>query len=383
MKIAFFHHTLYLGTGIDTVIWELAKRLSRHNDVSILTFKSELTKSSINDVNIIELPIKDRNLRALFPITRLKQLKKILNTEKYDVINTHLYPANVLTNLLRPKTTKHIYIEWGTPIHLKERFIKEHSFLYFLYHANKYACKKSDATLVSSNFLKNWVAKNYGVQSEKLIIDGVNLDLFSPEKISQELLENMRTKYGLSEHNKILLFVGRVAPSKGIENLIKMLFHLRKKHPEIKLLIVGRTNYLPSYYKYLKKLILNLNLNNQIVFTGAVGWISLVSCYALCDVYVTGTLWEGFLRAEALAMEKPMVAFNIPPNDETIINGETGYLVKPFDINDFARKVGILLEDEELRRKMGVCGRNFVKKNLSFDVIARRFEDYLIHCVEK
>ncbi len=122
-------------------------------------------------------------------------------------------------------------------------------------------------------------------------------------------------------------------------------------------------------------LIKSKNLSDKVIFTGVVPWEDLPLYYSISSIYATCTLWEGFLRPEAFAFEKPIVCFDMGPNSETVIDGRNGFLVQTGDINQFAERLSQLLTDETLCNKMGKDGYSWAKQNLDFDVIAENFRN--------
>jgi glycosyltransferase involved in cell wall biosynthesis len=83
---------------------------------------------------------------------------------------------------------------------------------------------------------------------------------------------------------------------------------------------------------------------------------------SVMDVLAHTALYEGLPRvlAQALAMGKPCVAFDADGAREVVVTGETGYLVQPGDTAGFAAAVNRLLEDPQLRSRMGEAGRRRV-----------------------
>jgi glycosyltransferase involved in cell wall biosynthesis len=138
-----------------------------------------------------------------------------------------------------------------------------------------------------------------------------------------------------------------------------------------------------KYYKSLIRLIETENLQNSVIFTGVVSWEDLPKYYAVCDVFATCSQWEGFLRAEAYAMEKPMVAFNVTANAETIQDGKTGLLVKEMSPEAFASALIELLSDKKKAKEMGKKGYRWAKDNLDFDVIAKNFARFIENKIER
>jgi glycosyltransferase involved in cell wall biosynthesis len=95
--------------------------------------------------------------------------------------------------------------------------------------------------------------------------------------------------------------------------------------------------------------------------------------YNYADVFVLPSTQEGqgIALLEAQATAKPVVAFNMSGIKETVLNNETGLLVKP-DSYELAQAMLSLLSDKTLRDKMGSRGRHFVLNKFSWDVCAQR-----------
>lgn len=372
MKIAFFNHSLIIGSGIDVVIYELAKRISKNHDVVVFTFDSSYSNENFK-IEIIKLPLKSKvTTTALAPLFIHKVIKTRVKFEKFDVINTHIYPANIIS--MKLKNPLNIVTEWGSASHKLFTNIEEKAYIKFAGLMNKYAAKYADQVIVPSDFVKRWVDKKYRISSTKMFLDGINFDLFKNTKISYN---SIYTKYPSLENNKIILFVGRIFPSKNIETLIKAFKIVNRKIPDTRLVIVGEKNRYINYYKRLHQLVKNIDLTDMVIFTGVVPWEDLPTYYLLCDVYATCSLWEGFLRAEAYAMKKPIVAFDVAAMKETVINGKTGLLVKEQTPMAFADALITLLTNENMRKEMGENGYRWAKENLDFDIITKNFINFI------
>jgi glycosyltransferase involved in cell wall biosynthesis len=113
-----------------------------------------------------------------------------------------------------------------------------------------------------------------------------------------------------------------------------------------------------------------------------VPWEDLPLYYSITSVYATCTLWEGFLRSEAFAFEKPIVCFDTGPNSESVVDGHNGFLVPSGDISEFANRIELLLGDESLAHQMGINGYNWAKQNLDFDIIAKNFRNLCYHSIK-
>jgi 1,2-diacylglycerol 3-alpha-glucosyltransferase len=373
VKITFFHHSLRLGSGIDTVIYELANRLGRKEDVTVYTFVTNYEEKDcnfnirkINSTFAVDTSKRFKFACSPFFLDKSPGLKQEL--KKFDLINTHLYPANYIVRNL--KNPVNLVVEWsaGQPQMFASLF--DRAYYKWLTHANMVAAQKADLVLAPCDFVRKWVTQKYSIPAEYMFLDGINFDLFDRFKISPHRFMELHPSL---EGKKILLFVGRITDSKNIHSLIQILDHVKAKIGQVSLVLVGDYAHYPEYYSKLSRLIKTKNLENNVIFAGVVGWNDLPSYYAACDVYVTCSLWEGFLRAEAFAAGKPIVCFDVAANSETVKNQVNGFALNISDHEGFANKLVQLLSDEKLAKQFGKAGYDWAKSNLDFDEISRKF----------
>jgi glycosyltransferase involved in cell wall biosynthesis len=113
-------------------------------------------------------------------------------------------------------------------------------------------------------------------------------------------------------------------------------------------------------------------------FTRYVGWASqeeLPRLYAETNITVVPTIaQEGLSRTsvEAMAAGKPVVASRIGGLPYTVSDGATGLLCQPGDPDDLAGKLAVLLDDAELRRRMGLAGRRRFEEEFTWDVVIEK-----------
>ena len=370
MNIAFFNHTLRVGSGIDTVIFELASRLTRRHNVTVFTLYSEYTEVPFT-LRILETWIRNQfGITTLYPMlpSAFRACKEL---QTFDIINAHLYPSNVVAS--RVKGPVKVFVEWSTvdPARFSE-YAHERLYARLLVSGNRYAARRADHLLVPSGFVKSWVEENFGLRSVQMLLDGINFDLFDRGRVTPSIVHE---NFPELKDGKMILFVGRIAPNKGIEQLVRSFAEVREVHKDAFLVIVGELTY-PRYYATLKSLVRELHLNRHVIFTGLVSRQDLPAYYAAASVYASCSPWEGFLRAEPYAFAKPMVAFDCSSNAETIRNGETGYLASSGDTKQFASYVSMLLGDEALASQMGERGYEWARSHLDFEIIGKSVEDF-------
>jgi len=223
-------------------------------------------------------------------------------------------------------------------------------------------------------YIKRWPQKFVELPN------GIDAEIFVPKEKSAELMSANK----ISVHDKVIVFVGGLDDQhyfKGVPVLLSALSQLQLNYfpnilgeeaargvvgeirGETKLLIIGDGNLRPEFEKQAK----DLNIKDRVIFAGWIKNELLPDYYALADIFVlpsTGSTESfGIVVAEAQACGLPAVVSNWPGVRSTLIDGETGLLAKPGDINDLADKLKKLLNDDELRREMGERGRaNAVSK---------------------
>ncbi|KKN18504.1 hypothetical protein LCGC14_0955000 [marine sediment metagenome] len=369
MKIAFLHHVFQAGSGIEQVILDLSRQLvSMGHRVTILTYKNEQPDC---DVCVMEFPLPDgiplagNVLAPVFTRTNA-QIRDILDC--VDVVVTSLYPMNLVPLLPHKVKPRVVFIEWGVQPYDAYSSPVDKAYLFLLNRADRYAIQKSDTVIVANEVTKKWV-EGLGVSPVKMNLYGLNFDrlqLVGGYRYLPKRHPELRDADG------IVMYAGRQSPHKNIDLLIRAMGVLKDRGLGARLLVVGKESF-PKYARHLRTLTRELGLEDRVVFTGLVSEDDLVGYYNLCDVVVNASSWEGYLNPEAYAFKKPIVAYGIPPHDETVANGVTGVLVGRLTASRFADAIAGLLEDDGKRKAMGLAGYVWARKTLDYAVVADRF----------
>lgn len=217
--------------------------------------------------------------------------------------------------------------------------------------ADKIICPSSDlARLMRYSFVDE--------KKISVIPNGISLEEF--DKI--DCIDASSGK-GTLEKGSFLLYIGRLDSLKGIQYLIKAFQRIRKKNNGLKLVIAGRGEFEP----YLRRI---ASGTNGILFVGHVySTVTKRLLYENCLAVVLPSIYETFpmVVLEAMACGKPVIATNVGGIPLLVRNGENGFLVEPKDVGALESSIRILLEDANLRRKMGISGRKLVEKNFTSD----------------
>lgn len=355
MKIAFLHHSFQIGSGIDSLIYQYAKRLGKTDEVSVITFYSEY--ASCPEFRVKVFPVPSKQVRSMLPIIAPQWQQARTEANKADVTISMLAPAS----LIPTKKTFNVVVDWSVPSPDSVRSPLEQGYLKWLKAENGRADKKADLLITPSQFCHDYVKREYGLESKLMWLDGIDFELFDRSKYEKDR--------GLIIPNGIT-YVGRIAPHKNIEALLKAFSLVLKEFTDATLFLIGAKTF-PSYYKMLSKLGKELVVSDCIYFCDSVPWSLLPEEIFASDVYVSASRHEGFMRVECYAMGKPAVVFDNSANRETVIDGVTGIVVKEETPEAFAQAIIYLLKNPDKAREMGENGYRFAREKLDLDVMAR------------
>lgn len=182
----------------------------------------------------------------------------------------------------------------------------------------------------------------------------------------------VRRKYGL-DGGPWLLTVARLEWHKGIDTVIKALPAVRAAHPTVRYAVAGAGERRPHF----ERLVAELGLGDAVRFLGLVSDAELPALYNAADLYVGISrrhelLVEGFgiSLVEASACGLGVVGGRSGGIPDAVRDGETGILVDPDDPLAVAAGITRLLEDDELRRRLGAAGRAAVERYYNWDRVA-------------
>lgn len=180
------------------------------------------------------------------------------------------------------------------------------------------------------------------------IPNGIDIDIFKPQSKDGELMNAC----GFSEGDKVIIFVGGLDKQhyfKGVDVLLHAFKKVHEQNSDSRLLIVGEGDLKDEYMALAEK----LNISDRTVFAGWVDNKNLPRYYSLANVFVlpstVSTESFGIVIAEAQACGVPAVVSNWPGSRKTLQDNETGYTVKPGDVDDLAEKLFRVLNDSTVQ----------------------------------
>ena len=261
---------------------------------------------------------------------RIHALRKILRQLAPDVVHARSRVPAWLTYLVNKK----LHIPFVTTVH---GFNSVNAYSKVMTYGDHVICV--------SGAIKDYIQKHYQVPDEKITIipRGIDLDLFNPNNLDSEFVDQFRQQFDLQE-KFVVTSVGRITQLKDFETFIQGIALAKGKIPNICGLIVGGVRQdKQGYFEQLKALVRELNIQEHIKFTGSQK--NIAEIYSLSDVVaICSKKPESFGRtaAEALAMNVPVIATNHGGVLDIVEDGENGGLFGVGDPQKLAELVANL-----------------------------------------
>ncbi len=185
--------------------------------------------------------------------------------------------------------------------------------------------------------------------------------------------ETIRKKYNISAQEKIVMFVGNIATSKGIWELLKVFIKINKDDKNVKLFLVGSGKALNSAKNYCT----TNKINHRVEFIGRVLHKEISKWLSACDIFVLPSHSEGLPNAvvEAMACRRPVIATRVGGIPEIIVNNKNGMLIPPKDVQELYNKIMLLCENNKRAEKIGNAGYSTIIEKLSWDKSAEHIID--------
>jgi len=370
-------------------VYELAVRLKHDFDIFVLapSYKGSLSFEIIDDVNIyrhkqfftknIELAYGSDILAKIkknyifvfvvpiFLLFQFYSIRRIVRKEKIKIIHAHwLVPQGFLSILYKTVFNRKIKIVatiHGADINSFDNF--------FGNKLKSFILNRIDALTVVSNAIKE-KAINLGYNKTVYVYPmGVDTDLFSPEKKSDELRKR------LFINGAFLLFVGGLIERKGIRHLIQAMPLVIKKFLDTKLVVVGEGNLKQE----MKELAQTLKVSEHVIIVGALPHDELPAYFATADLFILPSLSEGFglVVAEAISSGILTIASNLKPINDIIIENKTGFYLDSNDPIGISSKILEVLKSKDHFNTIRSEGREHIKKNFDWGVVSNNYKSVL------
>jgi glycosyltransferase involved in cell wall biosynthesis len=241
-------------------------------------------------------------------------------------------------------------------------------------------CRLADRLLVNADAVRDWLMRRgFPADSIRVIPNGIDLARFPGTRGSGRLHHEL----GLPPGTPIVAVLSRLSRVKGLEDFVEAAASIARRRPEVRFVLTGEGQRLeggqavadPSYRETLAAAARRAGLGGRLVFLGNRADVPEI----LPDVAVSvlPSLTEGLSNSllESLAAGRAMVATRVGGTPEVVEDGVTGMLVSPRDPASLARAIERLLDDADLRFRLGAAGRRRVLGRFSMERMVRATED--------
>jgi len=241
------------------------------------------------------------------------------------------------------------------------------------YFINKYSC----AVVYVSNYLKEYFERNKlsKKSNAKIIYNGIEI---GNSPISSKKSVSIKN-FGLSLGDTVVCAIGDIRPAKDYETMLLSIKEIKKKIPNIKLLIAGTKT---QEFEKLNQFKNELGLNDNVKFLGYTKDIRAV--FNVSDLYLSTSTTEGFSLTivEAMAAGVPVVSTKSGGPEEFIENGRNGLLVKKKSPEEIANAIYRIINNSELRVKIVRNGWKTVKESFNVNLMINNYQKLYMELLE-
>ena len=370
MKICHVITRMIIGGAQENTLYTIQGHLEKGHDVTLVTGPTDGPEGKLLEtfcpagMKLVEIPELIRSLNPWKDWRAYVKLRKFFAGQHFDVVHTHASKAGILGRVAARKEGVPFVVHTvhGQAFHPYQSAFKNRIYV----AAERFAAKHCDRIYAVAQAMIDQCVEAGVAPREKyqVVYSGMDLQSFVNAKRSPEL----RASLGIPEDAPVVGMLARLFELKGHDCMIQAAPAIVAKIPEVRFLFIGDGVLRDS----LEAEIVRLGLRDHFVFAGLIPPEQVPEYLAQVDVLAHLSLREGLPRAcvQALATAKAVVAYPLDGTPEVVIDGETGLLGAPGDIPKIAENVIRLLQDTELRTRLGANGQRLVLERFDWRKMA-------------
>lgn len=344
--------------GAEKVIVSLANAVATTNDVTVCCLKrvGDLASQLDQRVKVLCLDKGEGNDPAV-----ILKLSRIIRDTGVDVLHTHdwgVFLESGLAAMVRRKvvcvhTVHGPYMSYGSGVAARLKRTLRH----FL---EKWVALRFSCICPVSDMIGEYIISDIGIPRKRVSTVHNGIEQGGGEPIAQGAHGDKPIR---------LIAVGRLAAVKNYSLLLRAVAKLRQKQPGVELVMVGDG----PLRAQLERETASLGLQDLVRFTGFCDQVDQLLGQA--DIFVVSSDYEGISIAmlEAMRAGLPVIATRVGGVPETVVDGETGWLVPPADEAALAGAISTLAADAACRKRMGLAGRDRVRQEFSVDAMLKKY----------
>jgi len=373
----------------------LAKHLKNGFDVLLLAgTKQDSEESSAYIVKEMGLTFTDlkemkRSINPWRDYKSYREIRKIIQEYKPDIVHTHAAKAGALGRLaaLHEKVPVIIHTFHGHIFHSYFHPLKTQIFL----RIERYLAGKSSAIIAISDRQKKELANHYHLcNPAKIHVVPLGFDLSRFQENTVQKRIDFRKNFFLDDDEIAVGIIGRLVPVKNHSLFISSAARILKNSSrKVRFFIIGDGESRDELMKEATFLGIDFSYVPEVRKKSALtfcSWIKDVDvCVAGLDIIALCSYNEGtpVSLIEAQAGNKPVISTDVGGIENVVKQGETALLVNNNDFNDFYTTLLKLVEDDQLRKKLGENGWTFVKEKFHYTRLIREISELYNNMLQK
>ncbi len=391
MKIVHIITRLILGGAQENTLVTCKLLTQRGHDVTLITGpaigpEGELFEQTKNQkYGVIIIPKMIRAICPLYDTITYYQIKRHLKHLQPDIVHTHSAKAGILgrfaAHALKGKWAENLPAVVHT-IHGLAFHPYQSKWLNRFYIAVEKAAAKRTDFFISVADAMTAQANAAGISRPEQFCTAYSAieedDFLQP--IPEQQKKDFRRKYGIAEDAIVLVSIARLFMLKGHEYIIESAKELSKRFDKAVWLFVGDGNLSDHF----KNQVRQLGLADKIKFTGLLPPSQIPLAIQSSNILVHCSLREGLARTlpQAMLCGKPAISFDVDGARE-VVNETTGRLIEPKNVEQLTKACAELIEDKQLRIKLGRQGRDSVKEKFAPEKMVDTIEEVYQKLLEK
>ncbi|MCC7402054.1 MAG: glycosyltransferase [Chitinophagaceae bacterium] len=340
-------------------------------------------------IHPVLIPEMGRSISPLSDYHAYRKIKKIIEEFKPDIVHTHAAKPGVLgrTAAYSMKVPVIVHTYHGHVFHSYFNRIKTKMII----RAERSLAKKTDAIIAISNQQLRELENDFQIAPhEKFRMIPLGLDLKKFQSDCAEKRKKFRNEFNITENTVVITITGRLVAVKNHQLFLEAFAQvLKKTQKKIKAFIVGDGDT----RKFLEQKASDLGIHYStekdtlhepaLVFTSWRNDIDVIN--AGSDIIALTSLNEGtpVSLIEAQASDKPIVSTRVGGVEDIVLENETALLSGSGDINKFSENMLRLVEDDDLRKRMGEKGADFVMNHFSYQRLVSDMKNLYFDLLEK
>lgn len=389
MRIMHISTRLILGGSQENTVLSCEGQVQRGHDValvygpiygpegSLLERVKNFRASNGKSIDNIETPNLVREIAPWKDWQCYGDLRKLIRSWKPDVVHTHSSKAGILGRMAawKERVPCVVHTIHGPPFHAYEKPWRNRLYIW----SEQFAAKRCHKIVCVADAMRDqFLAEKIGRPEQYITVySGMEVETYLSPQWSRE---DIRRELGFAETDFVAGTVARLAEHKGHDDLIDALGPLMQQQPNLKLLWVG-DGWLKDKLMVRLKV---LGLNERVITTGLVPPEQIPDCMQAMDVLIHPSYREGLPRTvtQALLSGLPTIAYDVDGTREVCINGQTGRLLKPGDLNGLREAVVWMMEHPIERAEMGRRGREMCRVKFAAETMVEKLESIYQSCVQ-